>query len=65
VKYTTPAARIAELVAEHGSYRNAAKAIKVSHPYLFRVADGTASAGAGLLAKLGLRAETRYLRIGA
>ena len=29
MKYTTPAARIAELVAEHGSYRNAAKAIKV------------------------------------
>lgn len=64
-KYTTPAARIAELVAEYGSYREAAKAVGVSHPYLYRVAHGTAAAGDGLLAKLGLKAETRYLLTGA
>lgn len=64
-QYVTPVERIAELVAEHGSYRQAAKAVGVSHPYLYRVAHGTAAAGDGLLAKLGLKAETRYLRTGA
>lgn len=64
-KYTTPAARIAEIVAEYGSYRAAAEAIGYSHPYLFRVANGQKEAGDGLLAKLGLEKQVRYLRIGA
>lgn len=64
-KYTTPAARIAELVAKYGSYRDAAEAIGYSHPYLFRVANGQKEAGDGLLAKLGLEKQVRYLRIGA
>ena len=61
-KYTTPAERIAELVAEHGSYRAAAKAIGISSPYLHRVASGNKEAGDGLLKKLGLEKQVRYLR---
>lgn len=61
-KYTTPAERIAELVAEHGSYRKAAKAIGISSPYLHRVASGNKEAGDGLLKKLGLEKQVRYLR---
>lgn len=64
-KYVTPAERIAELVAEHGSYRAAAEAIGYSHPYLFRVASGQKEAGDGLLAKLGIEKQVRYLRTGA
>ncbi len=61
-KYTTPAERIAELVAKHGSYRAAAKAIGISSPYLHRVASGNKEAGDGLLKKLGLEKQVRYLR---
>ena len=64
-QYVTPAERIAELVAEHGSYRKAAKAIGCSHPYLHRVYYGKAHAGDGLLAKLGLRVVKNHLRTGA
>lgn len=64
-KPTTPAARIAELLEIHGTYRAAGKAIGVSHSYLYRVHSGEKEAGDGLLAKLGLRKEVRYLRIGA
>ena len=61
-QYVTPAERIAELVREHGSYRAAAKAIGISSPYLHRVASGNKEAGEGLLRKLGLRSETKFLR---
>ena len=62
-KYTTPAERIEQLRLRYGSYRKAAKALGVSYPYLHRVASGNKEAGDGLLAKLGLEKQVRYLRI--
>lgn len=64
-KYTTPADRIAALVREHGSYRAAAEAIGFTHSYLYRVEHGQKEAGEGLLEKLGLERQVRYLRTGA
>lgn len=63
--YVTPAERIAELVRVHGSYRAAADVIGFTHSYLYRVEHGQKEAGDGLLAKLGLEKQVRYLRIGA
>ena len=66
-KYTTPAERIAELVAEHGSYRAAAEAIGVDYAYLHRVASGAQSASPALLSALGMHKEVSivYWRLGA
>lgn len=62
MKYTTPAERIAELVAEHGSYRRAAEALEIGHVYLYRVACGQRSVSPKLLEKIGLEKQVRYLR---
>lgn len=66
-QYVTPAQRVAELVAQYGSYRKAAKAIEVDYAYLYKVAGGLQPASPAMLSALGLRKEVnvRYFRIGA
>lgn len=56
-KYTTPAERIAELVALHGSYRAAAKATGVSLGHLWEIGSGrqpVETVKVGTIQKLGL-----------
>lgn len=58
--------RIAELIAQHGSLRNAALVLKVDSGYLSRLASGEKAApGPGLLRRLGLRRVVTYERFGA
>ena len=50
------------LIDHHGSYRAAAKAVKVNHAYLFRMAMGDKSnPSATTLVKLGLLPTPLYL----
>lgn len=44
-KYTTPAARIAELVAKYGSYEKASEAIGMTKSYLWEIGSGTRDIG--------------------
>ena len=60
MKYTTPAARIEQLVRKFGSRRKAAKAIGVSETHLRGVAHGDRHISPELVQKLGLIAETKY-----
>jgi hypothetical protein len=58
----TPALRIGELVAEHGSYRAVSSAIGIDHVYLHRVAKGSRQASPQLLKLLGLEKRVTYVR---
>lgn len=62
-KLYTPAERVAELVAEHGSYRLAAKAVKMGHTYLYRIGRGQSGVSRIALRKLKLGAVARYERV--
>jgi len=53
-KYTTPAARVAELVAKHGSYRKAAKALNTLPGSLHHIATGLKLPRRDLLERIGL-----------
>lgn len=64
-KYTTPAARIAELVAKYGSYRKVAKATGVSATHLRQVSSGERHMRPEMAQSIGLIAETKYRRWGA
>lgn len=59
---TTPPMRIAELVAEHGSYRSVSFSIGIDHVYLHRVAKGKRQASPKLLKLLGLEKHVTYVR---
>lgn len=54
-------ARVVELVMQHGSMRAAARAIKMDHTYLSRLAKGSKKEpSADVLRKLGLRRIVTY-----
>lgn len=56
--------RIAELIDQHGSLRNAALVLKVDAGYLSRLASGEKdSPGPVLLRRMGLRQVVTYERI--
>jgi len=56
--------RIAELIDQHGSLRNAALVLKVDAGYLSRLASGEKdSPGLVLLRRMGLRQVVTYERI--
>lgn len=50
----TPAERVAELVAEHGSLRKAASVLSVDFAKLWKIGKGRTSPRAAMLRKLGL-----------
>lgn len=55
--------RIAELVEQHGSLRNAALVVKVDVGYLSRLASGEkVRPGKSILQRMGLRLVTTYER---
>lgn len=61
----TVAERVAELVKQHGGLRPAARAIKITPQYLYRLGNGEKkNASPAVLRKLGLRRVVAYERIG-
>ena len=54
--------RIAEKIAQHGSYRAAGAVLDFDHTYLYRLANGSKTGpGDKLLRKLGLRRVVTYV----
>lgn len=53
------AARVVQLVNQHGSFRSAADAIGMGHVHLYRLSKGTKAASERTLAKLGLVRKAR------
>lgn len=55
--------RIAELAAQHGDIRAAARVLKMDHAYLYRLSTGEkTNPGDDLLRKLKLRRVVSYVR---
>ena len=62
-KTITIRARVAELVKQHGGLRIAARALKIDHGYLSRLANGLKDdPGANIEYRLGLRRVITYVR---
>ena len=59
----TLADRVAQLVAQHGSYRAAGKALGMNHVYLYRIAHSKRGPSADALAKMGLEKIVIYRRV--
>lgn len=63
----TLAERVKELAEQHGGFRSAARAVKMDHVYLWRLANGVRKQPSHeTLRKLGLRMETsiQYFKTG-
>jgi len=57
--------RVAELIAQHGSLRAAARVLECEPGYLSRLASGEKmNPGLGLLRRMGLRQIVTYERLG-
>ena len=60
---TTIRQRVAELVARHGGLRPAARALRMTPQYLYRLGNGEKkNASVAMLRKLGLRRVVTYIR---
>jgi hypothetical protein len=56
--------RVAELMTQHGGLRPAARALKMTPQYLYRLGNGEKkNASAAMLRKLGLLRVVTYIRI--
>lgn len=60
-KALSPIERLRQLVADYGSQAAAARALGVSQPYVHDLLHGRRLFSAAMLARLGMRRETRIV----